>query len=95
MFTVMYCVKYHFGAANYRCCFEYYGKITFWNDTFTVHFTTLLSPCTPHPGRSLHPRLPLAHVSRLIKRVDVRSDRTDGLNNVEIAFIRRTLRRTR
>lgn len=84
--------KYHFGAANYRC-FEYYGKITFWNDTFTVHFTILLS-CTPHPGRShpgVRPRLPLAHVSRLIKRVDVRSDRTDGLNNVEIAFIRRTL----
>lgn len=35
------------------------------------------------------PRSPLARVSRLIKRVDVRSD---GLNNIEMAFIRRTLR---
>lgn len=45
----------------------------------------------PSSRASARPRLPLAHVSRLIKRVDVRSDRTDRLNNVEIAFIRRTL----
>lgn len=46
MFMIMYCEN-----IIWRCCFEYYGKITFRNDTFTVHFTTLLS-CTPHPGRS-------------------------------------------